>query len=117
MKKSLFAYIIHVKDSPSPCVNDNSVHDNVSTQVNVNDDDLNHLHLKEFWHKYNSCFANKIHNKLPPIRGDDDHRIDLIPGSAPPNMLIYQAQWVTRWDDGSTTPTTPTLASVIDRIQ
>ena len=41
MNKSLFAYIIHVKDSPSPCVNDNSMHDNVSTQVNVNDHDLN----------------------------------------------------------------------------
>ena len=51
IKKSLFAYIIHVKDSPSPCVNDNSMHDNVSTQVYVNDDDLNHSHFKEFLHK------------------------------------------------------------------
>ena len=31
MKKYLFAYIIHVKDFPSPCVNENSMHDNVST--------------------------------------------------------------------------------------
>ena len=38
IKNSLFAYIIHVKDSPSPCVNENSLHDNVSIQVNVHDD-------------------------------------------------------------------------------
>ena len=31
IKKSLFAYIIHVKESPSPCVNENFVHDDVST--------------------------------------------------------------------------------------
>ena len=45
IKKFLFAYIIHVKDSPSPCVNGNFVHDNVSTQVNVNNDELNHSPL------------------------------------------------------------------------
>ena len=52
IKKSLFAYIIHVKDSPSPCVNENSLHDNVSTQVNVHndDDDAHHLRLNEFLH-------------------------------------------------------------------
>ena len=54
------------------------MHDNVSTQVNINDDDSNHLHLNEFLHKYDSCFVNKIPNKLPSIRGDDDHRIELI---------------------------------------
>ena len=93
MKKSLFAYIIHVKDSPSPCVNDNSMHNNVSTQVNVNDDDSNHLHLNEFLHKYNSCFADKIPNKLPPIRGDDDHRIELIQGSSLPIRPLMEYPW------------------------
>ena len=78
MKKYLFDYIIHVKDSSSPCVNANHVHDNVSTQVNVNDDDLNHSHFNEFLHKYDLCFVVKIPNKIPPIRGEDDHRIELI---------------------------------------
>ena len=75
MKKYLFSYIIYVKDSPSPCVNDNFVHDNVSTQVSVNNDDLNHLHLNEFLHKYDSCFADEIPNELPPIIGENYHRI------------------------------------------
>ena len=50
IQKPLFAYIIHVKDSPSPCVNDNFVHDNVSTHINVHDDnDVAHrLRLNEF---------------------------------------------------------------------
>ena len=90
MKKSLFSYILHVKDSPSPCVNDSFVHDNVSTQVNVNDDESNHSHLNEFLHKYDSCFADEIPNELPPIRGDDDYIIELFQGSSPPNKVPYR---------------------------
>ena len=61
------------------------MHDNVSTQVSINDNDSNLLHLNEFLHKYNSCFVDEIPNKLPPIRGDDDHRIELFQGSSHPN--------------------------------
>ena len=75
IKKFLFSYIIHVKDCPSPCRNDNFVHDNMSTQVNVNDDDSNHLRLNEFLRKYNLCFVDEKPYELPPIRGDNDHRI------------------------------------------
>ena len=68
------------KTPHSLCVNKNSVHGNLSTQgnINVDDDDAQCLCLNEFLHKYDSCFANKILNKIPPIRGDDDHRIELI---------------------------------------
>ena len=92
MNKSLFDYIIHVKDSPSPCVNDNSMHDNVSTQFNVHDDDddAHCLHLNELWHTYDSRIVNRITSKLPPIRGDDDHRIELIQISFPPNKAPYR---------------------------
>ena len=90
-KKSLFAYIIHVKESPSPCVYENSLHDNDSTQANIHndDDDAERLGLNEFLHTYNSCFADKVPNKLAPISGDYDHRIELIQGSSPPNKAPY----------------------------
>ena len=41
-------------------------------------------------HTYHSCFVDKIPNKLLPIRGDDDHRIELIQGSSPPNKAPYR---------------------------
>ena len=70
------------------------MHDNVPIQVNVHnnddDDDAQHLHLNEFLHTYDACFAYEIPNKLSPIRGDDDHRIELIQGSSPPNNVPYR---------------------------
>ena len=83
--------MIHVKHSQPLYVNENSVDVNVSSQVMDNNngvDDANHLN--EFLHSYSSCFAHKIPNKLPPSRGDDDHRIDLIQGSSPPNRAPYR---------------------------
>ena len=77
IKKSLFAYMNHVKESLPLYVNENSVNVNVSSQVdNNNVNDANHLN--EFLHTYNSCFVDEIPNELPPSRGDDDHRIELI---------------------------------------
>ena len=32
----------------------------------------------------------EIPNELPPSRGEDDHRIDLIQGSNPPNRAPYR---------------------------
>ena len=81
MKKSLFAYMIHVEDFPPPGVNDGSMHNNVFDQVNSNNDELNNSHLMEFLHNYDSCFADEIPNELPSIRGDDDHKIELTQGS------------------------------------
>ena len=34
-------------------------------------------------------FLDLLPSELPPARGDDDHRIDLILGSAPPNRPPY----------------------------
>ena len=33
---------------------------------------------------------DEIPNEIPPIRGDDDHRIELIQGSSPPNKAPYR---------------------------
>ena len=42
-----------------------------------------------FLQAYSDCFSDSIPNELPPSRGEDDHRIELVPGSAPPNRLPY----------------------------
>ena len=62
----------------------------LTTQVNINDDDSNHLRLNEFLHTYNSCFVDEIPNELPPIRGDNDHRIEIIQGRSPPKKAPYR---------------------------
>ena len=80
MKKSLFEYLIYVKDSPSPNVMHNF--------ENGNENDNANLHL--FLQKYDDCFADSIPNELPPARGDDDHRIELVQGSSPPNRPPYR---------------------------
>ena len=57
--------------------------------LNNNDvDDANKLN--EFLHTYSSCFADEIPNKLQHLRGDDDHRINLVQGSSPPNRAPYR---------------------------
>ena len=91
IKKSLFAYMIHVKDSQSLHVNENPVDVAFSSQVVNNHNDVNDTNqLNEFLHSYSSCFSDKIPNELPPSRGEDDHRIDLIQGSTPPNRAPYR---------------------------
>ena len=46
--------------------------------------------LNDFLKIYDSCFADSIPDELPPSRGVDDHRIDLIQASAPPNKAPYR---------------------------
>ena len=78
--------MLYVKDSQPLHVNETPVDVAISSQV-VNDHNVvnDTSNLNEFLHSFNSCFAEKIPNKLPPSRGDDDHRIDLIQNSTPPN--------------------------------
>ena len=83
--------MIHVKDSQSLHVNENSVDVVISSQVVNNHNGVNDTNqLNEFLHSYSSCFFDKIPNELPPSRGEDDHRIDLIQGSTPPNRAPYR---------------------------
>ena len=83
--------MLYVKDSQPLHVNETPVDVAISSQV-VNDHNVvnDTSNLNEFLHSFNSCFVDKIPNKLPPSRGDDDHRIDLIQGSSPPNRAPYR---------------------------
>ncbi|MCO5579632.1 hypothetical protein L7F22_033489 [Adiantum nelumboides] len=69
--------MIFVKDPPSS----NDVSSNGSLKVE------NDLH--SFLNEHTELFIDDISSELPPKRGDDDHRIDLIPRSSPPNKPPY----------------------------
>ncbi|MCO5577703.1 hypothetical protein L7F22_031535 [Adiantum nelumboides] len=79
MKSSIFVYMIFVKDLRP---NSNDVSPNGSLKV---DDDLH-----SFLNENVEIFIDDIPSELPPKRGDDDHRIDLIPRSSPPNKPPYR---------------------------
>ena len=96
IKKSLFAYFVSIKPLSSPSLhNDVNVnHTAMSINVNVNnsrDDDvtMQDVNHEEFLKQYHDCFSDSLPDELPPMRGQDDHRIDLIPGTAPMNKPLY----------------------------
>ncbi|MCO5551313.1 hypothetical protein L7F22_004813 [Adiantum nelumboides] len=76
MKSSISVYMIFVKDAS----NSTDVSPNGSLKV---DNDL-----YSFLNERAELFFDDIPDELPPKRGDDDHRIDLIPGSSP-NKPLY----------------------------
>ena len=59
---------------------------NVSS-MEIDANDVNH---DEFLKQYHDCFSDSLPDELPPVRGVDDHRIDLVPGSAPTNKPPYR---------------------------
>ncbi|MCO5562542.1 hypothetical protein L7F22_016170 [Adiantum nelumboides] len=80
IKSSIFAYMIFVKDS----LNGVDV-----TQVNENGMQVD-IELSNFLNQFQDVFIDDIPGELPPKRGDDDHMIELIPGSSPPNKPPYR---------------------------
>ncbi|MCO5569085.1 hypothetical protein L7F22_022792 [Adiantum nelumboides] len=80
IKSSIFAYMIFVKDSL------NGVND---TQVNESEMQED-LKLYNFLNQFQDVFIDDIPRELPPKRGDDDHMIELIPGSSSPNKPPYR---------------------------
>ncbi|MCO5614971.1 hypothetical protein L7F22_069257 [Adiantum nelumboides] len=48
---------------------------------------------QEFLNSFKDCFADEIPNDLPPSHGEDDHKIELIPGSSPPNRPPYRVSY------------------------
>ena len=99
MKSSLFAYMIFVQSSQSPNsslsqevqinnVNssNSSLHDDTHTTLK----DTQEEEVKSYLKQYQDCFSDELPNELPPVRGEDDHMIDLIPGTAPPNRPPYR---------------------------
>ncbi|MCO5568906.1 hypothetical protein L7F22_022608 [Adiantum nelumboides] len=80
IKSSIFVYMIFVKDSLS---------DVNKTQVNESGSQED-LELFKFLNQFQDVFIDDISGELPPKQGDDDHAIELIPGSSPPNKLPYR---------------------------
>ncbi|MCO5596763.1 hypothetical protein L7F22_050832 [Adiantum nelumboides] len=76
--------MIFVKDAP----NCNDVSSNGSLKVE------NDLH--SFLNEHAALFIDDVLEEMPPNkkRGDDDHRIDLILGSSPPNKPLYRVSQV-----------------------
>ena len=64
-------------------------------QANVNNDAFK---LNDFLKTYDSCFMDSILDELPPLWGVDDHRIDLLQGSSPPNKTPYHVS-LAQWDE------------------
>ncbi|MCO5579770.1 hypothetical protein L7F22_033632 [Adiantum nelumboides] len=80
IKSFVSAYMIFVKDSL------NGVDE---TQVNENGMQVD-LELSNFLNQFQDVFIDDIPRELPPKRGDDDHMIEFIPGSSPPNKPPYR---------------------------
>ncbi|MCO5568579.1 hypothetical protein L7F22_022278 [Adiantum nelumboides] len=80
IKSSIFVYMIFVKDSLS---------DVNKTQVNESGSQED-LELSKFLNQFQDVFIDDIPGELPPKRGDDDHAIELIPGSSPLNKPPYR---------------------------
>ncbi|MCO5563944.1 hypothetical protein L7F22_017596 [Adiantum nelumboides] len=74
MKSSLSSYMIFVRDFKSEKANEPMLD----------------ASLKSFLNEHAHCFSETIPVELPPSRGVDDHRIDLIPGTSPPNRPPYR---------------------------
>ncbi|MCO5573592.1 hypothetical protein L7F22_027364 [Adiantum nelumboides] len=72
MKSNLFAYMIFAQESKQH-------------ELSIEQKDQ-----QEFLNSFKDCFANEIPKELPPSRGEDDHKIELIPGSSPLNKPPYR---------------------------
>ncbi|MCO5570541.1 hypothetical protein L7F22_024264 [Adiantum nelumboides] len=81
IKSSISVYMIFVKDSFLSDVNKTQVNESGSKED---------LELSKFLNQFQDVFIDDIPGELPPKRGDDDHAIELIPGSSPPNKPPYR---------------------------
>ena len=57
-----------------------------ASSVNVHDQ-------QEFLETFKEYFADEITKEVPPLRGEDDHKIDLILGTSPPNRPPYRVSY------------------------
>ncbi|MCO5548490.1 hypothetical protein L7F22_001950 [Adiantum nelumboides] len=80
IKSSIFPYMIFVKDSL------NGVNKTQVNESGMQED----LELSNFLNQFKDVFIDDIPGELPPKRGDDDHMIELIPRSSPPNKPPYR---------------------------
>ena len=80
MKSAAFAYMVFVKDKS----------ESATSFSNNNNLSQEEIEQKVFLDEFFDCFTNSIPGALPPSRGEDDHKIDLIPGTTPPNKPPYR---------------------------
>ncbi|MCO5561720.1 hypothetical protein L7F22_015343 [Adiantum nelumboides] len=80
IKSSIFAYMIFVKDSL------NGINETRLNENGIQED----FDLSNFLNQFQDVFIDDILGELPPKRGDDDHMIELLPGSSPPNKPQYR---------------------------
>ncbi|MCO5569427.1 hypothetical protein L7F22_023139 [Adiantum nelumboides] len=80
IKSSIFAYMIFVKGSL------NGVNETQVSESGMQE----YLQLSNFLNQFQDVFIDDIPRELPPKRGDDDHMIEFILGSSPPNKPPYR---------------------------
>ena len=71
---AISAYMVFVRDT----IPDMSADFNVQNESNF-----------QFLNKFKDCFSDALLEQLPPER-PEDHMIDLVPGSEPPNRPPYR---------------------------
>ena len=59
-------------------------------QKGLNDGMRDDPDFSRFFSQFQDIFIDDISRELPLKRGDDDHVIELIPGSSPPNKPPYR---------------------------
>ncbi|MCO5568041.1 hypothetical protein L7F22_021737 [Adiantum nelumboides] len=80
LKSYISAYMIFVKDSL------NAINETQVNESGMQED----LELSNFLNQFQDVFIDDIPGELPPRRRDDDHMIELILGSSPPNKPPYR---------------------------
>ncbi|MCO5613123.1 hypothetical protein L7F22_067398 [Adiantum nelumboides] len=78
MKSSISCYVIFVKESKENACNE------------IKSETKEEQELSNFLREFQDVFTDDIPGNLPPNRGQDDHTIELLPGSSPPNKPPYQ---------------------------
>ncbi|RYA73525.1 hypothetical protein DD595_24935, partial [Enterobacter cloacae complex sp. 4DZ3-17B2] len=80
IKSSISVYMIFVKDSQNE----------PNALAKENKSNQKELELSNFLKGFQDVFIDDIPCELPPKRGNDDHAIELLPGSSPPNKPPYR---------------------------
>ena len=75
MKSNLFAYLIFAHESKDDALS-----------VDAHDQ-------QGFLKAFNECFADELPQEVPPLRGEDDHKIDLKHGTSPPKRPLYRVSY------------------------
>ena len=79
MKSSLSCYMVFVKESK----------EDACVLKEVRSETREDLELSNFLNEFQDVFTDDIPSEIPPKRGQDDHTIELLPGSSPPNKPPY----------------------------